>query len=271
MATVVIVDNDSITHIFGSPQLVRSIYADESGQSDVILYESYPYHNVPGEKPINPTCMYLIAKANVREDSLEIIDATFLNTIPNGFVPHSQSQMLIDSKGNYLIVGINPLKLDVPTTLGIVKISSGLKHLWEATYYDGHTTFLPFGLNIDSDNNLLIVGRAIGLHSPYVDDGFFLKVYEDGSLNSTRTPEPGQGFSVSPNPASGSVFIRGTKGVKSAEFRLYNALGKPALSAKLTSSQVIISLDRIPQGLYYWSIIGRPGEPEQSGKLVVRK
>ncbi len=248
-------------------EAIRYFVKKENESNKIIFLTNAPKDTT---LPYSP-CIYSLWEARIDKDSIMLLKRQALFR-KNHFWPGIAPILTKDRKGNYIITGTDYFYYNTrENTLGIIKISPDFKHIWESTLHYKRVVMAALDVKADYNNNLVVVGQIKNGLRRYEEHGFFLKVFEDGSLNSTRTPEPGYDFSVSPNPASGSLFIRGTKGVKSAVFRLYDALGRPALNAKLTSSQVEISLERIPQGLYYWSISGNPGEPAQSGKLVVRR
>ena len=75
-----------------------------------------------------------------------------------------------------------------------------------------------------------------------------------------------EAITVFPNPASDNVTIS-TNG--STDFVLYNILGDALIIEKLTAGQNMISVQDLPNGVYFYAL-GREGAVVETKKLIVR-
>jgi len=78
--------------------------------------------------------------------------------------------------------------------------------------------------------------------------------------------------SVYPNPASSEIRIAGLDFNEEYEFRLYDALGRNLLNAKLNSASKSISIQNLENGIYQYAITAKSNmQGRISGKVVVQK
>ncbi len=77
---------------------------------------------------------------------------------------------------------------------------------------------------------------------------------------------------IYPNPASSEIRIAGLDFNEEYEFRLYDALGRNLLNAKLNSASKSISIQNLENGIYQYAITAKSNTQGRiSGKVVVQK
>jgi len=76
-------------------------------------------------------------------------------------------------------------------------------------------------------------------------------------------------ISVFPNPASSIVNITMENNVNNVQFELYNVIGNVALKTKLNAGKNEVNIEKLPNGVYFYSIL-KEGSVLETKKLVVR-
>lgn len=77
---------------------------------------------------------------------------------------------------------------------------------------------------------------------------------------------------IYPNPASSEIRIAGLDFNEEYEFRLYDALGRNLLNAKLNSASKSISIQNLENGIYQYAITAKSNTQGRiSGKVVLQK
>lgn len=75
---------------------------------------------------------------------------------------------------------------------------------------------------------------------------------------------------VFPNPASNDLTISLAENVSSGDFQLFNVEGKLVKSAFLSSMETTLSLNDLPNGMYFYTLVSQDGK-RMSGKLDISK
>ena len=98
---------------------------------------------------------------------------------------------------------------------------------------------------------------------------FFGTNLEDFPAVGTRERRNEIHFSLSPNPAEGSVWVQLTDEVTRVEVQLVNALGQTLLRQTLASGGGWLSTDQLPAGMY-WVALSKEGRMRGVRKLVIK-
>jgi alpha-glucosidase len=72
--------------------------------------------------------------------------------------------------------------------------------------------------------------------------------------------------SIFPNPTKDLLNIHFDKNKGEVSFKLYDLNGRLLIAQKLSSNQSVVSLEKVPQGLYIYEVSS--GEKVRRGKVV---
>lgn len=75
--------------------------------------------------------------------------------------------------------------------------------------------------------------------------------------------------SAFPNPTTGLLTVAVQKNSHQVKFVLYNVLGESVLAANLTEGQNLLNLEKLPNGVYFYSILN-DGNVIETKKLIIR-
>src|SRR5439155_12776726 len=128
---------------------------------------------------------------------------------------------------------------------------------------------LPHATNIQVETSPLEFGRDVPgmteIFNGKIDDiaiwnralspDEITAVYSGYPLGTGKTENENQLF-IFPNPAGNKINVMSSAHFPGAEYRITNQIGRTVLSGELHSVNDIISLNGLPQGLYFLNIYG---------------
>jgi hypothetical protein len=223
------------------------------------------------EEPINPVSSFIrwstaILKVNANLTQV-VWEQTMFSGNSNDATQFHKIVKALDGSG-YIAAGSATYE---PGTFGgaLAKVSPDGDSLWLRHYK--YVTTKPsfhyiYDLEPTPDGGYVMVGEARPyngydtLYPPPIQQGWILKVDEWGCLapgcqldvGVEEPPAPVATLKVYPNPASGEFYVHLPEAGPGGRFRLYDALGREALSFAATGGEAtyIVSLEGVAPGWY---------------------
>ena len=168
------------------------------------------------------------------------------------------SMMTSDMEGNQIGLAVSyflPVGHTVTENkLYITKINQNQEVEW-VQIFTTSGELAPLDFLADLNGDLINVGAFQSTNTPEIIEGYFLKVFEDGSLINAIQPnakEP-EKFNVFPNPVNEFLYLE-THEIKDVYIDVYSADGRQAMQRIRTTTNQVINLGQLQLGWYYLRI-----------------
>ncbi len=165
------------------------------------------------------------------------------------------SMMTSDMEGNHIGLAVSYF-LPIGHTVNENKLYiTKINHNQEVDWIQIFTTtgeLAPLDFVADLKGDLINVGAFQSTTTPEIIEGYFLKIFEDGSLINAIQPnarEQGR-FIVFPNPVDDLLYLK-ADGIHEVYIDVYSSDGRQALQRIRTTTDQVINLGQLQQGWYF--------------------
>lgn len=184
------------------------------------------------------------------------------------------SIMTSDMEGNHIGLAVSyfqPIGHTITENkLYITKINQNQEVEW-IQIFTTTGELAPLDFVADLNGDLINVGAFQSINTPEIIEGYFLKVFEDGSLINAIQPyvmEP-EKFNVFPNPVDEFLYLE-TLEIKEVYIDVYSADGRQAIQRIRTTTNQAINMGQLQQGWYCLRVTDE-GTGAIQGFLIIKK